>query len=271
MQYKLSIITINRNNSHGLRKTCLSVATQTFKDFEWIIIDGASTDDSVDIIKQHSNNISYWVSEPDSGIYNAINKGIKIATGEYLLFLNSGDYLLHPWTLQEVIDEIKTSKDADVYFSDVITSNYQLHEYNQNVNLDFFIRKGMINHQNCLIRRKLFNHRLYDEKYQITADWQFFLRETLEHNITFFHIETKIAVFDIWGISNKNSEKRHFEKKCGLMELNIEQKNEKIYSLWGILKMVKYLLPYGFYNLLKKIKLDILFWKSNKKIHRNLF
>ncbi|MDR2910496.1 MAG: glycosyltransferase [Bacteroidales bacterium] len=92
---KLSIITINLNNVAGLQKTIESVVKQTFTDYEYIVIDGGSTDGSADIIKQHANKITYWVSEPDKGIYNAMNKGIRVAKGEYCLFLNSGDWLIN--------------------------------------------------------------------------------------------------------------------------------------------------------------------------------
>ena len=107
---KLSIITINRNNSAGLHKTIESVVSQTFTDYEYIIIDGASTDGSVDIIKQYANKITSWVSEPDKGIYNAMNKGILKATGEYLLFLNSGDSLHTYNVLNEIFRKEINSK-----------------------------------------------------------------------------------------------------------------------------------------------------------------
>lgn len=100
---KLSIITINRNNCAGLSRTMDSVIRQTCKDFEWILIDGASTDGSVDLIRQNKQHITYWVSEPDKGIYNAMNKGLQQAHGEYCLFLNSGDWLAQNSTIAEVL------------------------------------------------------------------------------------------------------------------------------------------------------------------------
>lgn len=99
---KLSIITINLNNKDGLEKTIESVVSQTFTDYEFIIIDGGSTKGDVELIKEYENKISYWVSEKDSGIYNAQNKGIKQARGEYLYFLNSGDALYENTTLEKV-------------------------------------------------------------------------------------------------------------------------------------------------------------------------
>jgi len=241
----LSIITINKNNTIGLEKTIQSVITQTFKDFEYIVIDGNSTDESVEIIKKHCNGINYWISEADTGIYNAMNKGIKKATGDYLLFLNSGDFLLHPWTLEEVFNEIKTCKQADVYFSDAVGNTYQVIKYPQDITLNFFILY-MINHQNTLIRRELFNHQLYNEKYKITADWYFFITELIQYNISFFHIKTNIAVYDANGISYIHEKKRELERKTALKELNISRNK---YYLIKILKLTKYLLPYGLYKL----------------------
>lgn len=112
---KLSIITVNRNNTEGLRKTIESVVSQTYTDFEYIIIDGASTDGSVDIIKEYADRITYWVSEPDNGIYNAMNKGILKAKGEYLQFLNSGDWLTNNDVLKYVFD---LRRDEDVLYGD---------------------------------------------------------------------------------------------------------------------------------------------------------
>ena len=99
---KFSIITVNYNNKEGLRKTIESVIHQTFNDYEYIIIDGGSTDGSVDIIKEYNDKISYWISEKDKGIYNAMNKGIRVSTGDYLLFLNSGDHLSENNVLEKV-------------------------------------------------------------------------------------------------------------------------------------------------------------------------
>src|SRR5215213_3812369 len=98
---QFSIISINLNNAEGLQKTFDSVFNQTFTDFEYIIIDGGSSDGSEEIIKENADKFSYWVSEKDDGIYDAMNKGIAKATGDYLLFLNSGDHLLDSSILQK--------------------------------------------------------------------------------------------------------------------------------------------------------------------------
>lgn len=90
---QISIITINYNNASGLEKTIRSVVEQTYNEYEYIIIDGASSDKSKEVIQEYQRYIDFWCSEKDSGIYNAMNKGIQKASGEYLLFLNSGDVL----------------------------------------------------------------------------------------------------------------------------------------------------------------------------------
>jgi glycosyltransferase involved in cell wall biosynthesis len=249
---KLSIITVNKNNSFGLEKTCLSIVNQTYQDFEWIIIDGNSIDNSLEIIKKYSHKTVYWVSESDTGVYNAMNKGIRASKGDYLLFLNSGDFLLHPWTLQEVFNEIKISEYADVYFSDVIFSSYNICRFSENISLDYLL-KVTINHQNCLIQRELFKYYLYDENYKIISDWHFLIKQIIDNNITFYHIKTLISVYDINGMSAKTVESSNLEKKLVLKELNIviKEKISILSNLWTILKNTKYLLPYGIYKLLQ--------------------
>ena len=114
----LTIITINLNNSIGLRKTIESVISQTYNDFEYLIIDGGSIDGSVDVIKEYADRISYWFSEPDKGIYNAMNKGILKAKGQYLQFLNSGDYLVNKNVIENVFHELP---DCDLLYGNIIT------------------------------------------------------------------------------------------------------------------------------------------------------
>ena len=124
---KLSIITINKDNAEGLQKTLDSVACQTWHDFEHIIVDGASADSSVDIIRNYAADVHpypvKWLSEPDTGIYNAMNKGIRMANGEYCLFLNSGDYLYAENVLESVFD--KKCK-SDIFYGNYYTSSGDL-------------------------------------------------------------------------------------------------------------------------------------------------
>ena len=103
---KLTVVTINYNNCKGLEKTLRSVTSQLTPEVEYVVIDGGSTDGSVDLIKRYEKNISFWVSEPDKGIYNAMNKGIAHAKGEYINFMNSGDCFHSPDVLSRVLPPV---------------------------------------------------------------------------------------------------------------------------------------------------------------------
>jgi glycosyltransferase involved in cell wall biosynthesis len=205
---KLSIITINRNNAAGLEKTIQSVVIQTFSDFEYIVIDGASDDGSVEVIKKYADKITYWVSESDTGIYNAMNKGIKAAHGDFCLFLNSADCLINEKTLQNVFDEIAGLDEADIYYSDLVKDDYSMIIFPKNLNINNLI-DGTVNHQNSLIKYDLFTkYGYYNESLSIASDWEYFLKGYWIYKIKFLHIDTCIAIFNQDGISlNKYKER----------------------------------------------------------------
>ena len=115
---RLSIITVNYNNKDGLQKTIDSVISQTFKDFEWIVIDGGSTDGSRELIEKNKNYFSFWCSEHDKGVYNAMNKGIVHAKGEYLNFMNSGDCFVSNKVLEKIFSNDYTN---DILYGNVVT------------------------------------------------------------------------------------------------------------------------------------------------------
>ena len=110
----LSIITVNFNNKKGLIQTIETVVNQECKDFEWIIVDGGSTDGSVEVIQDHIKHVDFWVSELDQGVYDAMNKGIKVATGDYILFLNSGDYF-YTNEATKIINSLESNTDFIIY------------------------------------------------------------------------------------------------------------------------------------------------------------
>ena len=155
---KLSIITVNLNNAIGLRKTIESVVNQTFTDFEYIIIDGGSTDGSVDVIREYSEKITYWVNEPDKGIYNAMNKGIKIAKGEYLQFLNSGDFLIDNRVLKSIFD-LERNEDVlygEAVLGDNLEKKIKFPPSPKIIDHEYFWT-NTLTHQSTLIKRTLFN------------------------------------------------------------------------------------------------------------------
>lgn len=207
MRKKLSIITINFNNLAGLKKTFESVFHQTFQDFEYIVIDGGSTDGSKELIDQYQDQIDYWVSEKDGGIYNAMNKGIIKASGEYLQFLNSGDTLVDLAILTKVFD---IPRNEAIIYGD-------LHEVLPNGNTKIMIplqeneltlanfnsnTRATIMHPSSFIRRALFEDGLYDESYKIIADIKFFIERIIMQNCTVKYVPYVISNFNLEGLSS---------------------------------------------------------------------
>ena len=193
---RLSIITINKNNAEGLKKTIESVVNQTYKDFEYIVIDGASTDGSVDIVKEFEAELTYWISEPDQGIYSAMNKGIKQASGEYCLFLNSGDYLYNNNVIKNIFKE---NLNSEIIACAIKSVNQKRIVYNyppKEVSLSTFT-SGSLLHPSTFIRRDLFKRFGYfDENFKIISDWKFFLEVLIIHNCTYSSKTDIISVFD---------------------------------------------------------------------------
>jgi Glycosyltransferases involved in cell wall biogenesis len=211
----LSIITVNRNNKKGLLKTILSVANQIFDDFEYIIIDGASTDGSTEIIKQYEAITSLWISEPDTGIYAAMNKGIAASTGEYLLFLNSGDWLIDNNVL---IDIYNSNCTADIISGNIIIidsyGNQSFHNAPNKDQLSFnTFYNSSLPHPATFIKRTLFHkHGFYNESYKIVADKEFFIRTLIMSDCSYEYFNRTITYFPLGGISS-NSEFQELQKK----------------------------------------------------------
>ncbi|MDD5570113.1 MAG: glycosyltransferase family 2 protein [Bacteroidales bacterium] len=196
---KLSIITINLNNKTGLQKTIDSVINQTFSDFEYIIIDGSSTDGSVDIIKQNANKLSYWVSEPDNGIYNAMNKGTKIAKGEYCMYLNSGDML---YDFDVLTKAFSKSYDEDILYGDVLLDSGKMIVYPEKLSL-FYMIQFSIGHGSSFFKRKLFlDFGFYNEKNKIISDIEFLFDALVFHHCSYRYLDGLITcIFDTNGIT----------------------------------------------------------------------
>ena len=200
---KLSIITVNLNNREGLQKTIDSVVSQTFRDFEWIVIDGGSTDGSKELIEQYADHFAYWVSEPDKGIYNAMNKGIKVAKGVYLQFLNSGDWLCDSEVLEKVFGK---ERSADILYG------YMLVEGSKSFSCSAMMKPVLhwtdfigntLPHQASFIKRVLFEKfGFYDETYKIAGDTKFFIKAIVWEKATYEFVPEKIATFQPGGISS---------------------------------------------------------------------
>ena len=195
---KLTIITINYNNVIGLQKTIDSILSQTFKYHEWIVIDGGSTDGSKELILNFQHHFSYWCSEPDQGIYNAMNKGVRKATGDYLLFLNSGDVLYDNRVLEEV-HQLDFKQDILSGQMVRMDNGQLLRKYNPDIFLQLFT--NTINHQATFIRRELLVQYPYDESLRIVSDWKFWLEAIVIHKCSFEVTDLMISKQDMTGIS----------------------------------------------------------------------
>ena len=201
---KFSVITINYNDKKGLERTIESVINQTWKDFEFIVIDGASNDGGIDIIEHNKHNIDYWVSEPDNGIFSAMNKGIKVAKGEFLIFMNSGDTFFDQFVLEKIEKEL--SDDYDIFYGDYyrVNNNNSLKKrtFPEKLSFSFFYSRSL-SHQSTFIRRKLFfDIFLYNEEYKIASDWEVFMYAICQKNVPYKHINLPISKFDFSGISS---------------------------------------------------------------------
>ena len=196
---KLSVITINFNNRDGLRKTIESVVNQTFKDFEYIIIDGGSTDGSVEVIKEYADRIDYWVSEPDKGIYNAMNKGIDVAKGEYCNFMNSGDVFVNNNILLEIEDLLI---DVGIVYGRAVYSDGRMALERQSDIPDlihFF--SNTISHQASFISAKMLKRYHYDERLRIVSDWKFFVQAFVLEQCSYRNVDKIINVQESVGAS----------------------------------------------------------------------
>jgi glycosyltransferase involved in cell wall biosynthesis len=213
---KYSIITVNYNNRDGLRKTIESVIHQSCKDFEYFIIDGGSTDGSVDVIKEYDAQINYWVSEPDGGIYQGMNKGIRKAQGEYLNFMNSGDCFYDDDVLKNAMPYLT----ADIVHGRLFDRSRNSFPYliDREPTM-MYLYESSLQHQSCFIRRSLFDKELYDEHYKIVSDWKFFIQQVIFQNCSFALIPINIALFEGNGISISQREKDDTEREDVLSQM----------------------------------------------------
>lgn len=200
---KLSIITINKNNCQGLQRTIDSVLSQTWHDFEWIVIDGGSTDGSKELIEKYQDHFAYWHSEPDGGIYHAMNKGLVHARGERVSFMNSGDSFATPKTLAYVFSQ---QYEEDIIYGYMMAKSLEgkpldiqymkAHVYWE----DFYF--GTLPHQSSFIKRELFKKvGGYDETYQIVADRKWFFTAVGIYGCSTRFIHVPFSLFECGGIS----------------------------------------------------------------------
>ena len=212
---KLTIITINRNNAVGLEKTLMSVANQILKEFEYVVIDGASTDGSVEMIKRYESQFAHlkWISEPDSGIYNAMNKGIRMASGDYIQILNSADCLATPDVIGRMLTELEKADYPSILYGNMIKCFPDGRKIvdkgfdGQEITM-LGMYNGTLNHDPTFVRRDLFGkYGYYDEKLRIVSDWKWYLQAIILGSEQPKYVDLDVTLFDMTGISeNADSE-----------------------------------------------------------------
>lgn len=223
---KVTIITINRNNAAGLEKTMLSVASQTCKDFEYVVIDGASTDGSVEVIKKYESQFAHlkWISEPDKGIYNAMNKGIRMASGDYVQILNSGDCLASDDVTERMLTALEAKGNPSILYGNMIKCfpdgrriTDKCFAGQEITMLGMFT--GTLNHDPVYIRRDLFEkYGYYDESLKICSDWKWYLQAIVLGKERPQYVDMDVTLFDMNGISENESwkEKIRMERQTVL-------------------------------------------------------
>lgn len=213
---KISIITVNLNNLEGLKKTAESILNQSYRNYEFLVIDGSSDDGSKDYLLEISSKLTHFISEPDKGIYSAMNKGIKIAKGDYIYFLNSGDIFFDSDTLSEVVE--KMDDGLDLYYGDLVYNwpkGVEYVHFPKELSYQFFVIDN-INHQACFIKRSLFERFFYyNENYKIISDWEFLIFTVCKGEISYKHLEIMISIYDTSGISTnvKNRQAIYADKE----------------------------------------------------------
>ena len=200
VEMNFSIITINYNNREGLQRTLDSVVSQTSSELEWIVIDGGSSDGSKEILQRNQNQIAYWCSEADKGIYHAMNKGVEHAHGKYCLFLNSGDVFCHSKVIEQLSKEVFF---ADIVSCDIYIDGYESSKLRRSVGSvnAYWIYDNTLYHQATWIRRDVLVAHPYHEEYRTISDWIFFFESFALYDCSYQHLPIAISVFYKDGMS----------------------------------------------------------------------
>jgi len=273
---KLSIVTINYNNVGGLRRTLASVATQTYRNIEHIIVDAVSTDGSVDVIREYESSNSLtpnpltvkWSSEKDEGIYDGMNKGIRRATGDYIWILNSGDCVANPNTIEQLVAVLENNT-VDILLGNMIRvypngkKVFDAKRVKSATNatprpletsmLTFY--RSTVPQDAAFVRRDLFGkYGYFDEKLKICADWKLYLNMIALGEVQPMYVNIDVVLFDMSGISNENHDLRLAERRAYLKDVlpasvlkdydayafPIEQyKRLKKYHIWGLVYFIE--------------------------------
>ncbi len=252
---KISVVTVCYNAAVSIEQTMLSVLGQSYPDIEYIVIDGGSTDGTVDIIKEYADRLAYWVSEPDKGIYDAMNKGIAAATGSYINFMNAGDTFASDSVLAEIVPQINPN--SQIVYGDVVLKYRGTQFHREPLPLRWFYRTQPFCHQSSLVKLDLMKSRPFNCAYKIAADYDFFY-ESYNKGREFQYCKLTIATynatngistdrpfdlmrekFKIWGIENNWLLKAPWQLE--LILFRIKHSIKKVLSPMAVVRIKKLL------------------------------
>lgn len=246
----ISIITVVYNGEKYLEETIQSVINQTYENVEYIIIDGGSTDGTFDIIKKYEDQIDYWVSEKDKGIYDAMNKGIDIASGEWINFMNAGDWFYANDVLKTVFNNLNF-QNIDVMYGDTLFKYQNYFKQKNNIKLKYFWLEMPFSHQSTFISTKIHKRYKYDLKQSIAADFKLFYLMYIEHK-SFKYIENIISIMEPNGLSDVHRIKSIINRYKIVKEIDFRFYYMIFYFFKIVKEYIKKVIPYKIINLIRK-------------------
>lgn len=217
---KISVITVCKNAEDTIEKSIATVVNQSYENIEHIIIDGGSEDKTLEIIDKYRDNITYFLSEPDHSIYDAMNKGIKASAGEIVYFLNTNDYLYDEDVIKDVVELFRKTK-AGIVFGNIsfLDENGNQKELRSYAEVDkLFLTSEGICHQCIFYKREVLQKcGNYDENFRIIADYDLNLKAIMRYEVKTRHFDRTIAHFTLGGISNNEKYHQQLEKEKELL------------------------------------------------------
>ncbi len=248
---KITIITVTYNAEKILEETILSVLSQTYNNIEYIIIDGGSTDNTINIIKKYSDQLTYWISESDKGIYDAMNKGIRIATGEWTNFMNAGDSFYSRQTIEECVRFISHNSDVDVFYGNTIAIYKNGKHLLVPKEISLLKEQTVFCHQSSFVKTSLLSQYEFNIKYKILADYNLF-RFLYFNKYQFKYIDLPISNYE-----SENGISATQIKKVKTEYAQIKYANNKIKLFFTYIKIytypiIKYFIPNTIIELRRK-------------------
>lgn len=253
---KISIITVVYNDGQYISRTIESVISQSYKNIDYVIIDGGSTDSTIEKINKYRNEIDVFVSEKDRGIYDAMNKGIQLCSGEWLLFLNSGDFF-HSRDILTSLSKYIEQNNSDIIYGDfkVLSESVKFSFVNKATDVNRIKKDMIFSHQACLIKKSLHQKFNYDLKYKICADYDFLLKSYL-NGAKFYKVSEVMATVSNGGLSDMN--------RINVFKERLKIKNTLAPSLINYFYFLKSIAYLSFVELIKKLIPNSIFEKFYK-------